>query len=512
MALLLSRDTFSSRGPPTLLQVWFNIQASVRALEAGLSAARCAQTTVVAADFANNLMSLAELGCEVSQKGWIHGLGIMAQELIHMQVGSRDGHYTGAVKGALKNSQKIARNIHALAIEDAPIISFLQNIVGRGWLWGFIDPPLPESTVVITELTDEGEAVDMDETQVEGSCSKAKQLQCRLDGSDTLIFDRPGHGLDSTLPVENVVSVKRTADECRTYAVDRMSNSFIKSNQQGVDDAIDEQEVSDLLEFVACVHERGLISDVVKISFESMLSGEPAKAVVENLKISLKNIAEKGDCQPRQHRFWVDTAFKSDDDDHKVRDLKSEPFAAQFTPRESGKCVHQGILNLGTSSDVGSSSPEDRISDVVTLGFSETAGVEADVLVKTPVISNQSSWEEAPFTDLTPNDAMSSTSWEAFPSSMVEPSSCFALSSEISSRLQLEPDGSLASPPTKHKDENDVKKRIGGGIAVLGAVLGSVALHNAKKEEGNNECHDRRQSERVVGFSCELDEIGRAHV
>jgi hypothetical protein len=169
MTLMLSRDTYSLRGAPTLLQVWCNIQASVRALEAGLTAARCAQTTVVAVDFAHDIMSLAHLGYEVSQKGWIHGLGVLVHELIHLQTPSQEGRYTTAVKGALKNSQRMARNIQVLIEEDAPIIGFLQAVLGKVWLWGH-DEPQSSSSIEITELT-EDDAVEMMDTLVDDSTS-----------------------------------------------------------------------------------------------------------------------------------------------------------------------------------------------------------------------------------------------------------------------------------------------------------------------------------------------------
>ena len=512
MTLLLSRETLSWRGPSTLLQVWFNVQASVRALETGLSAARCAQTTVAAADFANNLMSLAELGCEFSQKGWIHGLGILAQELINMQVGSREGHYIGAARGALKNSQKIARNLHVLAIEDAPIVAFLQTIVGRGWLWGHGLPLMPVSTVVITELT-EGEEVDTDEAHDVGSASKAEEQQRPLDASKALISNWRGREFDSTSPLESNLLVKRPSGECGPCTAESLTDSLNDSVQQMAHDSRDEREVIDLLELMSSVHERGMISDAVKASFEAMLSGEPTTAVVENVMRSLNRIVEKGDFQPRKHCFEVGIGVQSDDDDRKGHETGSWPIDAGVVASESEQGVPEavvGVLNRGPSSDMGSSAPEDMISDGASLALSETQGVEQDVLVLTPMISNQSSWEETPFTEsLTPKDTLGSTSWEAFPSSILESSNDEASSSEISHRPHLEPDVLHASQFPHRDDESDVKKWVGGGLAILGAVIGTVALHNANRGEGNDERRGRRHSiGRVVELSSELDDDG----
>jgi hypothetical protein len=124
---------------------------------------------VVAVDFAHDIMSLAHLGYEVSQKGWIHGLGVLVHELIHLQTPSQEGRYTTAVKGALKNSQRMARNIQVLIEEDAPIIGFLQAVLGKVWLWGH-DEPQSSSSIEITELT-EDDAVEMMDTLVDDSTS-----------------------------------------------------------------------------------------------------------------------------------------------------------------------------------------------------------------------------------------------------------------------------------------------------------------------------------------------------
>lgn len=57
MILLLSHDRLSLHQPPQLLVVWMNVCSSVGALQTGLTAVRCVQTTAVAVDFCNNLVS-----------------------------------------------------------------------------------------------------------------------------------------------------------------------------------------------------------------------------------------------------------------------------------------------------------------------------------------------------------------------------------------------------------------------------------------------------------------------
>jgi hypothetical protein len=515
MSLLLSRDTFSLQGPPTLLQVWFNVQASVRALETGLSAARCAQTTVVAADFANNIMSLAELGCEVSQNGWIHGLGILAQELIHLQVTSREGRYTSAVKDALRNSEKIVRNLQVLAVEDAPIIAFLRTIVGRGWLWGHEESPLPESTVVITELT-EGEEVHADEAHDDRSASTAERQQGPPDARENLAVDERRHGLATSYSVENIPIMERAKEESSPCQFKSLASCLNNEEQHELEDAVEEYKVGDLLELVCVVHERRLISDVMKISFEAILSGEPTRAVVDAVGISLNKIMGKGECRSSEHYFQLAEVIESGGNVHTKQGMIGRPLDGAFLPLEVGQHVPEGtcgVLGQGpATSNTGSIVPEDVNSKGVTLGFSELAGVELDEGFQIAIVSNQSSWEETPFTEnLSPNDTVdvNTGSWEAFAHQRVEPPSETGWTSEVSRRLQLHPDDSQGTPLSNQEVENDVKKWLGGRLAVLGAVIGSVALHNMQREHDNDERQDRSQPKgTVVELSSELDEDG----
>jgi hypothetical protein len=61
------------------------------------------------------------------------------------------------------------------------------------------------------------------------------------------------------------------------------------------------------------------------------------------------------------------------------------------------------------------------------------------------------------------------------------------LGSDLATRLQLEPVDMLECPLANAKDDNDMLKWVGGGLAVLGAVIGTVALHNAQPKEESSE-------------------------
>lgn len=184
MTILLMDESFCLTARlPTLLVVWQNVCASVETLEVSLTAARCVQTTVVAVDFAANIISLASFGYEVSQHGWLHGLEIVAKELMHLHstgtVLSTLSHgistpigasYTSAAVSAVRNSQTMSRNLRVLLEEEntskviGPVLGLLAQLIGQGWLWGRdrhesiqVTPREPRSTLEIVELDEEGE-------------------------------------------------------------------------------------------------------------------------------------------------------------------------------------------------------------------------------------------------------------------------------------------------------------------------------------------------------------------
>ena len=175
MTILLSGDNYSVNRPPTLLGVWKNVLSSVSALEAGLTAARCVQTTAVTVDFAQNIMSLIRFGGEVAERGWIFGLATIAKEVLVLHatqgVASRSPGtpYASAAVNAVRNSQTIHRNVSVLMREEnaaqllGPILSVAGVLVGHGWLWGREEErPTPVSTVEIEQLPDD-DTVAIDE-------------------------------------------------------------------------------------------------------------------------------------------------------------------------------------------------------------------------------------------------------------------------------------------------------------------------------------------------------------
>lgn len=153
MVILLVGDSYNPLRPPALLLVWRNVANSVSALEVGLTAARCAETTAVAVQFAGNVMSLVQFGQEIHEHGLLHGLLVMGKEAILMHtmdesVRDREStKYTHAVMGAMENAQRVARNVQTLAHDDKighviqPVVWAACSLSGYGWLWGRETPP-----------------------------------------------------------------------------------------------------------------------------------------------------------------------------------------------------------------------------------------------------------------------------------------------------------------------------------------------------------------------------------
>lgn len=148
LVILLVGDSYNAARPPALLLVWQNVLNSVSALEVGLTAARCAETTAVAVQFAGNMLSLVQFGQEIHQHGILHGLLIMGKEAIlyhtmDESIRNREAtKYTMAVVGAMDNAQRVARNIQMLANDDnvghifQPVVGLACALSGYGWLWG----------------------------------------------------------------------------------------------------------------------------------------------------------------------------------------------------------------------------------------------------------------------------------------------------------------------------------------------------------------------------------------
>ncbi|GKY92471.1 hypothetical protein MPSEU_000217500 [Mayamaea pseudoterrestris] len=253
MVILLSTDKLSLHRPPTLLGVWMNVVSSVAALEMGLIAARCVQTTTAAIDFAQNIMSLAEFGYQVASHGWMHGAGVIAKELIIQRARAarepnmHETKYTSAAIRAVENSRKVTKNLQILMEEEnashflPPVFGFVSVAVGRGWLWGR-EENVPvsthtQSTVVIEEL---------DSSNTEATDVSNNILDARDDS--TII---PPRIQSTVLHEEMVISASKSPESSNGRAVEGIC-------------ALDQKLVSEIMDLIAAASSRQLIDQVEK--------------------------------------------------------------------------------------------------------------------------------------------------------------------------------------------------------------------------------------------------------
>lgn len=156
MEIILSQDNYSPFTPGKLLQVWLNVESSVKALESGLTAMKCVHTAQVATNVAFNVMSLTMFGMELKDKGLCVGLRLIVSDIFHFhyqkcqrsadesnyQHGQRDnfcdanirGGHTAAMLDIVEKSQVLTRNVSELVEESkdegtflSPLVTFFNN-------------------------------------------------------------------------------------------------------------------------------------------------------------------------------------------------------------------------------------------------------------------------------------------------------------------------------------------------------------------------------------------------
>lgn len=145
MDILLSNDdiSFVSRG--TALQIWYNVESSITALESGLVAVQCVQTATVATDLAFNVISLSKYATELRNVGLTQGLFTVLVDvfLFHMDMTedmNKRPRQTNRTKissttaAIVENSNVIKKNLSELldGKEDghnilSPVISLAHN-------------------------------------------------------------------------------------------------------------------------------------------------------------------------------------------------------------------------------------------------------------------------------------------------------------------------------------------------------------------------------------------------
>jgi hypothetical protein len=163
--------------------------------------------------------------------------------------------------------------------------------------------------------------------------------------------------------------------------------------------------------------ERGLISDVVKMTFEAMLSGEPRPVVLRDVKESLNKIMEKEGARPMNNFHQLCHGAESIHVDQMQQEMR----------RNDGERSLVLSMAIEPEGDAFKTSPKGIVNDVTGEGTDDTRLRRLRSVVRPfeigdvesratsfPSISNASTWEEASQTEiLSLNETLDSVCWEA---------------------------------------------------------------------------------------------------
>jgi hypothetical protein len=142
MVVLLSTDKCS--GQETALKVWNNVSSSASALEMGLTAARCAQISAVASEFANDIISLTSFGMEISKGRWFYGARVAFREFRAIRRSSvgpplEEAKCANAAIRIVRNSKRLSRNVRVLVQEEShtlrPFFDASKSFVRKCSFW-----------------------------------------------------------------------------------------------------------------------------------------------------------------------------------------------------------------------------------------------------------------------------------------------------------------------------------------------------------------------------------------
>jgi hypothetical protein len=476
MTILLSGDDYSTRNPPTLLVVWRNMCDSASALEVGLTAARCVQTTVVAVDFASNIMSLAQFGFDVSRQGWGYGLAVVLQEMLVLHTnsnstpGSRNRHpdakYTNAARDALTNSQRVSRNVRVLMYEEdvgrvlAPIVTFMHILLGQGWLWAAagqerIPSPSTKSTVEITELEESDNLLAQPDTPT------ADEVYTGNSSIRSIVLeDADACNLEPAPPVAHSLSeTEREALSPHQPSITVEPEELTGKETECLSD------LSVIMELIAACDERDLLSEADKNRFLENLAtvgGEKGPSV-EWLEGSTRTLQGLLDIHSDDTVTSIEEPCHQEDSRPPIEDAVSTE--QQQQDREIPKtCVleaHQHFDRHVEDDDV-DFEPLDSGDDIARrVGGPQRTG------------------SLPPENSATPRDSKTGG---------------HTASAEAGLR---ESDDSPKSHRSDDEDEN-IWLKVGSGIAVLGAVVGGVALAMGQQGNDQSSSQARRQNRSTV--------------
>ena len=315
MTILLSGDENMVFRPPSLLIVWYNVVSSVSALEVGLSTARCVETTAVAIEFAGSAMSLVKFGFEVSENGILHGVMVLAGEMMSIygsgrgianleMTDDRSAQYTSAAFRTVRYGQKIVKNVHTISEDQnllslaRPLLNFLSMITG-----GKED----EKTNDTSTSHDIGHELHLDGEKKSSNAENENDSKATKDSNSK----------------EERLSPSNTKSEQENISEKPKEASPISSVKD--DSPVPVEDLSRIMEMIAESYEKGLIDEDEKDDFFKKLSELQAEelrdqSVLSAMKRTLTIILENGSIVP-----MIDDGGLPKMVDEKSKDLSLNP-------------------------------------------------------------------------------------------------------------------------------------------------------------------------------------------
>jgi len=529
MTILLSPDSYSPYRPTSSLQVWANMKASVGALETGLTAVRAAHTTVAATELTFDVVNLAQFGVEVYKKGWLAGGAMIAKDVCHFLATdngtandqstarnlstTRRGHgrHTASALNAMKNSQVVARNVTVLMEEEGgkqvientvgavmPAVDALTFVAGRGWLWG------------------KGGQENQTEKKEEDMDANAVSTEDKL--------------VEEKIKADESKGTKTSSDASSTDA--NVVAPSIEPCVVEADEPAEEDAVSETMQLMADALEKELITDEEKDRFVETILGD--KSTVEGIKRSLQCLIEESDVSsqpPNDTSTTLSGALKYEKED----EVDPPP---EFRPEKEEEEKEEQIVVDGQAEDDASEGATDSDGALASIpleasGMTNDSWEPANDIASSTDDPNVSAHSHSTLLRSNADNADGATrstseqvhtvdfDGDAFDADGEEASDNHDTSEDEGSWTQIDADGvpterqgdgtsqlglgpfdneqslrsrtagatSTTSQQREGGQGEDWMRWVGGGLAVAGAVIGSIALANQ-----NNNDDDRGQS------------------
>jgi len=393
MTILLSGDAIR---PPSLLIVWFNIVSSVSALEVGLSTARCVETTAVAIEFAGSAMSLVKFGFEISENGLLHGVMVLAGEVLSIYGNGRDianldvsdrntAQYTSAAVRAVRHGQKIVKNIHTIS-EDRNVVSFAQPLLN--FLSMLTGGKREENVNDLSVSPDSDHELHLDDAGLpnENDTNPEKTN----DGQPTIESKSEEEELPPTATVSETESTS-SKPENANFALSGENISV--SNSPAA-----EEDLAQVMDMIAASYEQGLIDESEKDDFFNKLSvlqkeelhGSP---VLSGMKRTLTIILENGLMIPIDNDDLASSNVshrQSQDSSLEARlSVEIATNVSDIVYSESSQADLKGTRDE-QESEAQSTQPMEQNNDIITLGVAALGVVASGLALSMKSDSQQS--------------------------------------------------------------------------------------------------------------------------